>query len=328
MNAAQIPVIDISPLITSKGEISYQNVVRKIASACLEYGFFYVSDHNIKATLQKGLFDCLWQFFCLPQNQKDEIRKKEGSFRGYFGMEEEVSTETKISDWKEGIYYFQDINLPKNRPESVFNGTNPLPKKEYLPNFENVIMEYFQKTITLGSTIMSAVAVGLGVGKDFFEEKFTSEPFVQLAMFHYPPYKNAIHNDDFKWGVQEHTDYGVLTVLMQDDVGGLQVQLKNCEWIEVPPIPNTFVINIGDALESWTSGAYRAAPHRVLASSSRDRMSVAMFYAPSFDCVVTPIPLENTVIPVEAANENLKMKSTFVYGEYVLSKYRAILDHN
>lgn len=161
-NAAQIPVIDISPLISSKGEISYQNVIREIASACLEYGFFYVSTHNIEVALQKGLFDRLWEFFCLSQDQKDEIRKKEGTFRGYFGMEEEVSTETKISDWKEGIYYFQDINLPKNRPESVFNGTNPLPKKEYVPNFENVVSEYFQKTIDLGSTLMSALAVGLG----------------------------------------------------------------------------------------------------------------------------------------------------------------------
>lgn len=156
-------------------------------------------------------------------------------------------------------------------------------------------------------------------------KKFSSEPFAQLAMFHYQPYKNVKSDDDFKWGAQEHTDYGVLTVLIQDEVGGLQVQLKDGQWIEVPPIPNSFVINIGDALEIWTSGAYKATTHRVRASPTRDRMSVALFYDPSFDCVVTPIPLEKTVIPVGCVNKNLKMETPFTYGNYTLSKYNAIL---
>jgi isopenicillin N synthase-like dioxygenase len=160
--SVHIPVIDVSSLISSEEKSNSQTVIREIASACLEYGFFYVTGHGVETALQRDLFDCLWQFFCLPQKKKDEIRTKKDSFRGYFGMEEEMSAETKASDWKEGIYYFQDINLPKDRPESVFNGTNSWPKKEYVPSFESVALKYFQKTTTLASTLMSALAVGLG----------------------------------------------------------------------------------------------------------------------------------------------------------------------
>lgn len=122
-----------------------------------------------------------------------------------------------------------------------------------------------------------------------------------------------------------HTDYGVLTILLQDDVGGLQVETKDGSWIEVPPVPDSFVINLGDMLEVWTKGAVTAAPHRVKVSSTLDRLSVAMFYDPGFDCVVMPIPLDKTLIPLEYTSKQLSLDFPIRYGDYILKKYCGIL---
>lgn len=159
-----------------------------------------------------------------------------------------------------------------------------------------------------------------GLSKDFFNQKFTQQPFAQIGLFHYPPH-TTVKRDCDVWGVGRHTDYGVLTILLQDDVGGLQVETKDGSWIEVPPVPGSFVINLGDILEVWTRGAVRAAPHRVKVSSTHDRLSVAMFYAPGFDCVVMPIPLDKTLIPLEYMSEKLSLDFPIRFGDYISKKY-------
>ena len=163
-----------------------------------------------------------------------------------------------------------------------------------------------------------------GLEKDFFDKKFTDDPFAQLAMFHYPPHPVTKDGQEV-WGVGRHTDYGMLTILLQDDVGGLQVEAKDGSWIDVPPVPESFVINIGDMLEIWTSGAFKAGPHRVKVSPTKHRLSVATFYDPGFDCVISPIPLDKTLIPLEATVSKLSLAFPIRYGDYVLNKYCGIL---
>lgn len=163
-----------------------------------------------------------------------------------------------------------------------------------------------------------------GLERDFFDKKFTDEPFAQLAMFHYPPHPVSKTKDEV-WGVGRHTDYGMLTILLQDDVGGLQVEAKDGSWIDVPPVPGSLVVNIGDMLEIWTSGAFEAKPHRVKVSPNKHRLSVAMFYEPGFDCVVSPIPLDKTVLPVEKRVTKPSLPFPIHYGDYVLNKYCGIL---
>ena len=168
----------------------------------------------------------------------------------------------------------------------------------------------------------------VGLEQDFFSKKYTDDPFAQLAMFHYPPHPATSKDGHEVWGVGRHTDYGMLTILLQDDVGGLQVETKNGSWIEVPPVPGSFVINLGDMMEIWTSGALRAGPHRVKVSPTRHRLSVAMFYDPGFDCVISPIPLDNTLIPVEKTAAKLSMDFPIRYGDYAIKKYCNILPGN
>lgn len=163
-----------------------------------------------------------------------------------------------------------------------------------------------------------------GLEKDFFNKEFTDDPFVQLAMFHYPP-NPASKKGQEVWGVGRHTDYGMLTILLQDDVGGLQVETEDGSWIDVPPVPGSFVVNIGDMLEIWTSGAFKAKPHRVKVSPTKPRLSVAMFYEPGFDCVVSPIPLDKTLLPVEKTVVRPSLPFPIHYGDYVLNKYCGIL---
>lgn len=163
-----------------------------------------------------------------------------------------------------------------------------------------------------------------GLERDFFNKEFTDDPFAQLAMFHYPP-NPASKKGQEVWGVGRHTDYGMLTILLQDDVGGLQVETEDGSWIDVPPVPGSFVVNIGDMLEIWTSGAFKAKPHRVKVSPTKHRLSVAMFYEPGFDCVVSPIPLDKTLLPVEKTVVRPSLPFPIHYGDYVLNKYCGIL---
>jgi len=317
----EIPIIDLYNLANANSSLEVTAAIRK---ACLDFGFFYVVNHGIADDLQAKVLEKLWQFFNLPVSKKEEIHRRDG-FRGYFSKEEEHSIEYGCTEWKEGIYYFREFtNVPKERKETVFCGFNPWPSGEYVPEFQDVMQEYFKRTQELASKLLSCIALSLGLEGDFFTKKFTDDPFAQLAMFHYPPHP-ASRDGHEVWGVGRHTDYGALTILLQDDVGGLQVETKDGSWIDVPPIPGSFVINLGDMMEIWTRGALKAGPHRAKVSPSHHRLSVAMFYDPGFDCVISPIPLDKTLIPLEKTSVKLSMDFPIRYGDYILKKYCGIL---
>ena len=146
-------------------------------------------------------------------------------------------------------------------------------------------------------------------------------------MFHYPPHPTS-KDDPEVWGVGRHTDYGMLTVLLQDDVGGLQVETKDGLWTDVPPVPGSLIINTGDMVEIWTNGAFKAPPHRVKLSATNHRLSVAMFYEPGFESVISPIPVDKALIPLEKFMTKPSLTFPIRYGDYVLSKYCSILSEN
>ena len=146
-------------------------------------------------------------------------------------------------------------------------------------------------------------------------------------MFHYPPHPTS-KDDPEVWGVGRHTDYGMLTVLLQDDVGGLEVETKDGLWTDVPPVPGALIINVGDMVEIWTNGAFKAPPHRVKLSATNHRLSVAMFYEPGFESVISPIPVDKALIPLEKSMTKPSLAFPIRYGDYVLSKYCSILPEN
>ena len=165
------------------------------------------------------------------------------------------------------------------------------------------------------------------MNKDFFKEFFT-ETSLTGTLFHYPPLSEEA--DANAWGVGEHTDYGVLILLLQDDVGGLQAQTKAGKWIDVPPVDGTLVVNLGDALEVWSDGAFTARPHRVKASKDKDRYSLVYFCNPNVDAVVSKISHdENALIDFDPSlsqsQKKLEMDLPFLYGDYLAFKIEKAL---
>ncbi|MCB9233371.1 MAG: isopenicillin N synthase family oxygenase [Bacteroidia bacterium] len=153
------------------------------------------------------------------------------------------------------------------------HGANLFPAT--LPGFKSVVLSYMQTVTQLGHRLMEGLSLSLGLPDDYFFRHFTSDPLTLFRIFHYPPdSENPFPNA--QWGVGEHTDYGVLTILKQDSLGGLQVKTRT-GWIEAPYLKNTFVCNIGDMLDRMTSGLYRSTPHRVKNRSGQDRFSFPFF---------------------------------------------------
>jgi polar amino acid transport system ATP-binding protein len=163
---------------------------------------------------------------------------------------------------------------------------------------------------------MKAISLSLGLPADYFYSKYNREPLILFRIFHYPP--QPVNTGD--WGVGEHTDYGLLTILLQDAVGGLQVKSRG-EWIAAPPVENTFVCNIGDMLDKMTGGLYRSTPHRVLNVSGKDRLSFPLFFDPGFDTVIERIE----GLPKPQGEETRWDKADVhsfggTYGSYLLNK--------
>ena len=146
-------------------------------------------------------------------------------------------------------------------------------------------MEYFDAAHDVAKQLMRAFALGMEKPEDFFLEGH-ERPMSRASMIYYPP--QDMDRELGRFGVGPHTDFGVLTVLCQDDTGGLQVEDLNGEWVEAPPIPGTLVVNVGDLLSRWTNDAYRSTPHRVVNRSGRERLSLVLAYDPDYDTVIDP----------------------------------------
>jgi len=199
------------------------------------------------------------------------------------------------------------------------HGANLFPDE--LPEMREVVLTYIDDLTRLGRTLMCGLSASLGLDEGYFHDHFTNDPLTLFRIFNYPaPASNAARS---AWGVGEHTDYGVLTILKQDDCGGLEVKTAQ-GWIDAPPIPDAFVCNIGDMLERMTSGLYRSTPHRVRNTSARNRLSWPFFFDPGFHAEVRPVPLPpGTVLP-RGAGERWDHEDVHAfhgtYGDYILRK--------
>ncbi|MGH3392171.1 MAG: isopenicillin N synthase family dioxygenase [Actinomadura sp.] len=170
---------------------------------------------------------------------------------------------------------------------------------------------------------LRGVALSLGLPAEYFAAGYTSDPTILFRVFHYPP--SATAGD---WGVGEHTDYGLLTLLAQDDNGGLQVRTPH-GWIDAPPVPGTLVCNIGDMLDRLTGGWYRSTPHRVHNSSGRDRLSFPFFFDPGFTAEVPPLPRRAAVDDADRPRWDGQDLRAFTgtYGDYLLGKVAKVFPH-
>jgi isopenicillin N synthase-like dioxygenase len=315
MGSTQIPVIDISHLADAAQAPA---VAAGIAAVCREHGFFYVSGHGVSIELQQRIEALSREFFALPEAEKLQIAMSHGgkAWRGFFPVNAELTSGKP--DKKEGIYFGTELDKSDARVQAglPLHGANLFP--DHPARFRETVLEYIEEVTKVGHTIMRGISLSLGLPQDYFFTRYNQEPLILFRIFHYPP-QPAQTSD---WGVGEHTDYGLLTILLQDAAGGLQVKRRG-EWIEAPPVENTFICNIGDMLDKMTGGVYRSTPHRVRNVSGRDRFSFPLFFDPGFDTVIERIEnIPQTGIADDSPRWDNADVHTFggTYGEYLLHK--------
>jgi isopenicillin N synthase-like dioxygenase len=317
MNAPlQLPVIDLSSL--RDGPVARRKLAEDLDAACRRFGFFYLVGHGVRTESVQSLMDSARRFFDSPIQDKRAIHMSKGgrAWRGYFQLGEELTSGRP--DGKEGVYFGTELDDadPRVQAATPLHGRNLFPAT---PELRSAVLEYMDELARVGHELMALLAVGLGLEETFFRERYTGDPTILFRIFNYPQVADPTDG----WGVGEHTDYGFITLLKQDTVGGLQVRHRD-GWLEVPDVPDSFVCNVGDMLERLTRGRYLSALHRVRSSSQSDRLSMALFFDPAFDTALAPIEglASDTGGPhTQVRWDDLDPHAAHrTYGEYLLSK--------
>jgi len=279
-----LPVIDVSSAFATG---SYDKTAAEIGRAAREVGFFYLAGHGIEPALISAVFAEAARFFAAPEIEKEKLSIKLSPHnRGYVAIEGESLDPTKPPDLKEA--YNIGLDLAPDDPRVVagkpFFGVNLWPD---LPGWRGTMLAYFDAIWAVGRKLHRAIALDVGQPEAFFEDKL-DEPMATLRLLHYPPQPQSAAAGQL--GAGEHTDYGNMTFLLTDEVGGLEVKKRGGGWIPAPHRPGMFVCNIGDCLMRWTNDVYVSTPHRVLNRGGRERYSVAFFLDPNPGAEVACLP--------------------------------------
>jgi len=275
----EIPVIDVTSLINHSDP---EAVARQIGHACENVGFFYIKNHGVDQALIDEMYALTKQFFDLPYDQKNKLNIVHSgqTLRGYIPMYAENVDPENTRDFKECYDYGAHTD-----EVSPFFGPNLMPAE--LPRFKVVAEAYYAQVLSLARKLISGISLSLGMPGDYFE-KLQRKPITIQRILHYPPQVGKVSQEEI--GIGAHTDYGFLTVLSQDGVGGLQVRNRAGEWVSAPPIDGTFIVNIGDLVQTLTNDRYVSTMHRVVNTSGLERYSIPLFIDLDFDAIVESVP--------------------------------------
>jgi isopenicillin N synthase-like dioxygenase len=281
-------------------------------TACRDVGFMYLVGHGLtKQDIDKVFLESK-NLFMLPTTVKESLADKTMS-RGYTAMEEETldpKGQTQ-GDTKEGYYIGREIPTSSSRYDPAkLRGPNQWPDKETLPDFRSTMESYHTKVSEVAMRLVRLLAQTLDLPPSHFDDDF-SEPVATLRLLHYAQRQSQPEQGIYACGA--HSDYGILTLLLTDEHPGLQI-LHQGEWIDVPPKPDAFVVNIGDMLEIWTNGQYKSTVHRVLTSAEYERYSIPFFFDPKFETVVE-------CLPTCTDSNNPPRYPPTTAGQHLVSKY-------
>jgi isopenicillin N synthase-like dioxygenase len=317
--------IDIAPLVERRPMAAQREVAKAIEAACRSTGFFYITGHGIPDDAFAGLDRASRRFFALPESEKAEIAMAKGgiAWRGWFPVGAELTSGQ--SDLKEGLYLGTELPAddPRVRAGLPFHGPNLWPR--HVPELRSAVLRYMALTMRAASALIEGVALSLDLEPDYFARHYTADPTILFRIFRYPASTEA-ERAAAPWGVGEHTDYGLLTLLAQDRHGGLQVRTAT-GWLDAPPLPGTLVCNIGDMLDRLTGGRYRSTPHRVLNTSGVDRLSFPLFFDPNLSAAIRPLP-QHAVEDADAVDADRRRRwdqasvhmFDGTYGDYLIAK--------
>jgi isopenicillin N synthase-like dioxygenase len=283
----KIPVIDISEIHT---EVGFEKISRKLIETAKSVGFFYITGHGIPSQLITQAFAASERFFELSVADKSSVAVSVNQ-RGWMGQGMTQLEGAKTHDAKEVFFWGWDVDA--DDPDVLVGVPMVFPNQwpdDVAPFLRRDLLPYYNAVIELSRTVLSALAYGLGKPKDFFAAAY-EKPLGRGQLVYYPPMgSNDLEAQRF--GAAPHTDFGVLTVLLQDMQGGLQVLNTSGDWIEAPPIKDSFVCNIGDLLERWTNGELVSTKHRVINRNKTARYSIPVFCDPASQTIIDPNDFE------------------------------------
>ena len=291
------------------------SVLQRLRHTCHNTGFFYLRCPELTAGLLKTMFEQTRNFFALPAAEKNAIHLSlSRHFRGYSVLDEEETQGTP--DHKETL----DLGLeyPPSNSETDYHtlrGPNQWPER--CPSFREACESYLEQLCRIGENLVKSLALCLGLEEDTFSRHFIP-PHCMLRLIAYPPVEP---HSNINQGIGDHTDFGCLTILAQDEIGGLQIRQADGTWITASPRPDTLVINLGDMLELWTSHYFMATPHRVQSPrGASTRYSIPFFFEPDLDTMVTPIALDS-LPPFEREPSNIPPLEPILYGQHMLAAF-------
>ena len=304
-----IPVIDISPLY-GDDLAGARAVAADIRRASVEAGFFYIRGHHMPPDLMRATLMASKFFFSRPDAEKRAIQVN-GAHRGYVPFAQTTLGRQYKADLKESFNFAfpfaaDDPDVVAGKP---LIGVNQWPQGEEV--WRSVLEDYYRTLFEVGQRVLEGFALALDAPRTYFRDLY-KRPLVRTRLLHYPPQPEGSGEDQF--GAAPHTDWGCMTLLWQDQVGGLQVRNRAGQWIDAPYIEGTFVVNIGDMLERWSNDLFVSTPHRVVNASGRERYSIPMFYDPDFDTAVE-------CLPNCSGTGNPPKYPRTVAGEYITAKY-------
>jgi isopenicillin N synthase-like dioxygenase len=300
MKLLHVPVIDITSFRSGTAQEKLA-VAREVDRACRDIGFLVISGHGVSADLIKAMRRVSEAFFDLPLEQKMRVaRPAPDVTRGYIGMEEE-----SVGRLRDAAATAGDLNEslmigPVDLPPASY-AFAPAAGKHFAPNLwpqspsdlQPLWSEYYREMGQLARTLMRIFALGLGLDEDFFDDKIDRH-ISRLRVRNYPAQSAPPVPGQIRAGA--HSDYGSLTILCAEDrPGGLQVCNAEGDWVDVPIVPDCFIINIGDLLARWTNDTWVSTLHRVAnppasAGAASRRQSLVFFHNPNYDAEISCLP--------------------------------------
>ncbi|RDX57995.1 Protein DMR6-LIKE OXYGENASE 2 [Mucuna pruriens] len=289
-SSASIPIIDLHGLDGS----NRSQIIQNIAHACHNYGFFQIVNHGIPEEVVSKMVNTSKEFFHLPESERLKTYSDDPSKTTRLSTSFNVKTE-KVSNWRDFL------RLHCHPLEDCVQEWPANP-----PSFREDVAEYSREMRGLSLKLLEAISESLGLERDYID-KALGKHGQHMAINYYPPCPQP----ELTYGLPAHADPNAITILLQNEVPGLQV-LYNGTWLTVNPVPNTFIVNIGDQIQTSyviSNDRYKSVLHRALVNSEKERMSIPTFYCPSHDAMIKPAPqLVDNEPPAQYTN--------FTYSEY------------
>lgn len=286
-NTGDFPLLDLSIRRTDAG---YPALVKQFLYNYSSIGFSAVINHGITEESMCAVFDASSRFHAQPLTEKNRVAL-DRNHRGYIAIDTSTDVNSTLDhvtlpNQSESFMVMRE-DAPDSAPVhsgAFLAGANQWPALE---NFKTPLNHYINEATKVAQRLIEITADALGCSDAQLADLF-APPTLWLRLLHYPP---RSHNaPDNLYGSAPHTDFGALTLLLQDDIGGLQVKHPDGHWLDVPCIPGALIVNVGDMLHRLSNGKLRSTPHRVINCSGRERYSCAFFYDPYTESTIAPLP--------------------------------------